>query len=692
MPGILNRRARNERGLAAMMVAIAVTALLVTSAMVLDFGLVRVDRQVDKSAADAAVLSGLVGLGTTETDSYPYKGVCTALRTLQQNADRFGSITDSTGSWTDGAGTATGNGCTSSVYRAQRCVPGSTTSWARFTWTGSYQGTALKVVIQSGYSFTNSGFAEDALAAASSDSTDGVQGCDQLAVIITQNRKPGLGSVARSSDLVSTVRSVGRVSNRANGDAPAMLLLKRTGCPILSTGSNGGQSYIHVYGSVSSAGLSQPGSIHADSDGSGCSGSIFSGKTAGGIVSYAAPLVSDPTQADPAKPGQITSVAGLNGVSIGTVRDGLGQDYGSVALNESGAPSATKNEPTGRKLVTRSLVDDRYLGVDHSPAIDGVAKAVADAQSTVFATITGTSAATTAGYKVINSCAATSSDLTGVTTDDKVYVNCTANSGYTGTTPIVAKTVVFAGSVKPPNSGSGTALPNADHVYIFGSAGSDAISLGQGSTLGIHTSGNLTSGRCSTTLSSSKAIVFVKAGDIKETGGLLQMCYTTMIMMGNNSSGCLPTTSGTAPTQTPCGGTGQGDGQLQQTGGDVDWTAPNQYDVMTLSNGDPDPVKKPAWRDVNGMEDLAFWDESGGTNSNPTYSMSGGGVLHTVGVYMVPNADPFSIGGGAHQDLTNAQYIATSIALNGNTTSITMRVDANSAIQLPRLQNVGLVR
>src|SRR5205085_4874364 len=102
-------------------------------------GLVRVDRQVDKAAADAAVLSGLVGLGTTETDAYPYKGVCTALRTLQQNGDRFSSVTDSSGTWTDGAGTATANGCTDATRRAQKCVPGSTASWARFTWVGTFQ-------------------------------------------------------------------------------------------------------------------------------------------------------------------------------------------------------------------------------------------------------------------------------------------------------------------------------------------------------------------------------------------------------------------------------------------------------------------------------------------------------------------------------------------------------------------------
>jgi hypothetical protein len=59
---------------------------------------------------------------------------------------------------------------------------------------------------------------------------------------------------------------------------------------------------------------------------------------------------------------------------------------------------------------------------------------------------------------------------------------------------------------------------------------------------------------------------------------------------------------------------------------------------------------------------------------------------------MVPNADPFIIGGGANQVLKNAQYIATSIALNGNNTSISMSVDGNAAVPIGGLTPVGLVR
>ena len=74
--------------------------------MVLDFGLVRVDRQVNKSAADAAAMAGAHGLYGGNSNAYPYRGVCTAIRYLQNNDTRFAGVTDTSGTWTDGTGAA----------------------------------------------------------------------------------------------------------------------------------------------------------------------------------------------------------------------------------------------------------------------------------------------------------------------------------------------------------------------------------------------------------------------------------------------------------------------------------------------------------------------------------------------------------------------------------------------------------
>src|SRR5680860_181818 len=196
MTALTTRRARraDERGAVAILVALTLTVLMVAAAMVLDFGLVRVDRQVNKSGADAAAVAGLQGLTGNDNKSHPYRGVCTAIRYLQQNDPRFAAVSDTSGTWT------VGNGCTDATLRSQVCVPGNPASWAKFTWDGIWQGEPLRVVIQSGYQLAGSGWSEENLPAVLADNDDSAQGCDQLEVSITQNRKPGLGSLATSSD------------------------------------------------------------------------------------------------------------------------------------------------------------------------------------------------------------------------------------------------------------------------------------------------------------------------------------------------------------------------------------------------------------------------------------------------------------------------------------------------------------
>ncbi|HEX6875538.1 MAG TPA: hypothetical protein VF165_07755, partial [Nocardioidaceae bacterium] len=81
-----------------------------------------------------------------------------------------------------------------------------------------------------------------------------------------------------------------------------------------------------------------------------------------------------------------------------------------------------------------------------------------------------------------------------------------------------------------------------------------------------------------------------------------------------------------------------------------------------------------------------------GNNSSTTYNMAGGGLFAVRGVFMTPNADSMILSGGALLDLTNAQFIATSIQLNGNTTRVKMSVDPNSAVTLPQLTPFTLVR
>lgn len=687
----------------AVIVALVMTSLLIITGMVLDFGLVRVDRQVDKSAADSAALAGAQFLRISGDGSpHPFRGVCGAVRYLAANDPRFAGISDASGSWRTGTGASAGaNGCTDNTLRNRICKPTDQTSWARFVWTGTYQGTALQVLVQSGYvlstgtdPLSGNTWNEESLPAAASDTNDSASGCDQIAVVVKQTRKPGFGSLATSADLVSSLRSVARVQVGPGGDAPAMLLLKRSGCPILSTGGSGGGSHVYVYGAVSSTGKTQPGTIHSDSDGTGCTGgsnqNIFLGRAANGVVAFAAPLsAANPTSPDPSKPGVITTLAAANGASSGVLSDGIGNVFGSGAVDPGGIAAAPKTAPTSRGLVTRKLVDDRYL-----PAIQGIVTASQSVWSLTPATATG--------YTVVNSCSPPANAVPAGT--QNVFVNCPPTSGqkFQGpyTFPSSVTRVVFNGVVAPNGLVS---IPSSAKVYIFGVTGGDAITLSNTTdTLSVNgASTNLSGGLCSNAQSASstdKGVVVVKSGDIKQSNGTLRLCYTTMVMMGSDNNACLtnvPNEESTAltggPTATPCTGVA-GDGQLSQTGGNVDWTAPNNIDATSDSAGNPLPAAQAGWADTNGPEDLAFWDESYGNSSNLTYNMNGGGTFHVVGVYMVPNAEPFTIGGGSQQTLSNAQYVASTIALNGNGTQIAMTVDANAAVQLPTLLMVGLVR
>ena len=92
--------------------------------------------------------------------------------------------------WTDGNGSALTDPCgDSNLLQTHICVPGQMATWGVFTWTGTWDGEPLRVVVQSGYQLAGSGWQEERLL--SSDQADDAQGCDQLAVLITQNRSPG---------------------------------------------------------------------------------------------------------------------------------------------------------------------------------------------------------------------------------------------------------------------------------------------------------------------------------------------------------------------------------------------------------------------------------------------------------------------------------------------------------------------
>jgi Flp pilus assembly protein TadG len=639
---------RDERGVVAVIVALTSVALFVAAAVVIDFGGVRADRQVSKLAADDAVAAGMRGADKGTSDVYTDSAVCAALNFLKANRTSLSGLPA---------------GICASPSATKVCVPGDSTTFSSYTGTTTSGGSTYQVWIKMPYSVsdtsTDGGFSEESLSSLASDTGDSSQqGCDQIGVVIKQSSPPGLGKIVFSGNLQWRVRSVGRVTIGSGDRAPALLLLERTKCSVLTVGSGGSPSRIRVYGSGTT-----PATIHSDSDatgadcGSGSNQQLIQGKQSDGIAAYGAGGL----------PGIISSYAGQQGVASNIVSDSLTNVYGTTATNENA--TGTKSAPVGYKRVGRKPVDYQYrLGV----------AAQISAATSVWALDHNSPGAT---WQRVG-CNPTAAQLSAAT--QGLYIDCTSSSGITISGSTNATTVFFNGWVK----GGGLAMPNAQYVYVNNGADkADGINLSNGDAFCVRSSScdasAPTSNQCSSTATSSRARVLIRSGDVRQTGGLLKLCNSTVIMLGGQTTtGCVPSTNGSLPTSTPCGG-GTGNGQLVVNGGYQDWTAPNEYPGAI-----PSALQTTAWTN---QEDLALWTESYGGASNPAFSMAGGSNTHTVGVFMAPNASPFNITGSGTQNLFNAQYIANSFALNGGAT-LNMTVDPNNAVTLQTLAGFYLVR
>ena len=647
------RGAADERGAVAIVVALSMVMLLLVAAMVLDFGVVRVDRQRAKSTADSAVMAGLRAADGKTGDVYSFRAVCAALSFLRVNDDRMAGLPAGACATPD------------NTVKCNSLAPA--TNPAVYDGTVTKAGTTYRVVIKSPYSLSDGGFVEEGYSTSAADPSL-ASGCDQVGVIISESRKPGLGSLATSGDLRFSVRSVARAALGGSDDlAPALILLERAACSVLTVGAAGAGSgtYIKVLGFDKT-----PGSIHVDSAatgsdcGSGSNKQAFQGKQADGIIAYgsASPLGTS---------GIISSVATNDGKAANIVSDSLTNVYGTMAVSGTGT---TKTAVVGRPQIGRAPVDVRYrLGVK-----DEIGTA-----STLWSM---SAAAATATSWTVTDCTPTPAQLSVLT---KLYVNCPGNSGITlNNKTINAGQIFFNGFVK----GGNVSMPNAARVYVNNtdSAGNpvnaSAVSLSNNDGFCLRgTCGTSSASTCSTAQAPNRAVLLVRQGNLDASGGLLRLCNTTALLLGGHpSTGCVPSADGMAPTDTPCAATGSnkaGNTRIDVTGGaQLDWTAPNTSAAYITDKA----TREAAWR--TGLEDLALWSESSGL-----YRMAGSGALSVSGVFMGPNATPFTVGGGGSQTLTNAQYIARTFSVTGGGT-LTMSVDPKNAVTIPAITGFLLVR
>jgi hypothetical protein len=221
-------------------------------------------------------------------------------------------------------------------------------------------------------------------------------------------------------------------------------------------------------------------------------------------------------------------------------------------------------------------------------------------------------------------------------------------------------------------SGETLALPNATELYIRGpgTGAANAIGLDVDGRLRVHDTGDAP---CTTndSATSGRAVLVVGGGQVNATNSnsLFRLCHTTMISMGNTSA--MPAYANPAPA--PADNTRNGN--LNITGGSQDWTAPNAKPGI--------PATPTDWAD---FEDLAFWTETSAESR-----VGGGGSMHLAGVFMLPNANPFTIGGTGAQSVENSQYIARKLHAHGGGT-LEMTPDASDVIKVEYFGDISLVR
>lgn len=638
------RRTAHQHGAVALIVALSMTFLLVAVAMLLDFGVVRLDRQVNKSAADAAAVSGIRSMEATLGKPMPWSGACAALAYLKANRPELASGLANEAWATGGSpGVPVTNPCSDPSRLDDLCQPGIESTWARYVgYVPSATDPRIIVEIKAGYRVAEDGFPEETMASLAADPGDPLQaGCDQLAVIITENRDPGLGSLATSSELSSRIRSVARVVTDGNNKAPvALLILEQHDCLAIAT--DGATTRLWVEGTDKI-----PGLIHSDSlgDTPGNTGGCQSSKVVGGsgqIKAFKAP------------------VGGAHGI-IGI--HALDPHSGGISANAYDpvpkvvAEGAPGDAPEGRRLVTRSEVDERYLG----PVTITV-----QAAWPKFAWNEAT--ATANGYTWITPPNCGGSGINRVFTETKVYVNCPGGAVFDNTT-FQGTHVIVNGSVNV-KSGATLALPSAQEFLIKGpGAGANVDGLNNGGTLRVHDTADAP---CVVhdSATSGRAVVVLGSGRLTSTNGdLIRLCQTTLITMGNTDYMPAYSDPGSAPTDNTR------NGNLNITGGDADWSAPNAKPTAPSSAAD--------WLQ---LEDLAFWTETSAESR-----IVGNGDFTLEGIFILPNANPFKIGGTGTQLVEDSQYLTRKLLAAGGG-QLRMKPDPNNSFLIDYEGDFALVR
>lgn len=631
---------RGDDGAYAILYAITIVLVLAFAGIVVDINTARADRRLNRSAADSAALAAATQL---RSDSPNALAAC-------QKATAY--LNDSIRALT--------------LNPAAVCAP--FTAYADNAWTcpaaavpfapvvaGDYRIVMTWPVVEGSPLLTNPDVRPGNITQNSDADFDGTTGdrCQRFAVTVFMEREFIFGPVVNGPGGTSTgASSVGRAAPEGEGGeaAVALILLERHGCNVLELPNTGPTVIVQGNGD-------KPGGIQADSTGSGSDGSCGSNSKIFHVQQNdERKIVAEPAESPAGTtglraPGVIGSVA-LTGVAGAVPARVYSGDPGFRVRAETD-PAAmvplAQQVPTPRSLVSRSVVDSRYR--------TRVKELITEAQGRWTLTA---AEAVALGFAVIDNC-----NLNNPVPDPRplVFVNCPSGVITVGqyTFSASGSTVVFN---RPVGVGGGPdnflAITDARKVFIRGGlSASRGVRINSGSADGAVTCG----ARQIAAPARTAALVLngpLEAGANAE----FRLCATTILF-----AACpVPVIDGTAPLTNACSDI------VDAQGGTFDWSAPNAVSVA------------PMVADFQKLEDLALWGEASDGNR-----LNGGVQMTLSGIFFLPNANPFSLGGNGTQTVRNAQMIVRRLRVSGNSV-FSFKPDPEDVILIPFFGGVSLIR
>ncbi len=642
---------------------VAVTTI---AALALDLAQLRTDRRVNKSLADTSVRAGLgvLNLG-------PWSGVCRARDYLRANSSALSSFDAGSEKWfqlSAPLNALTSSPClnTTSAPFTTLCLPGPLNSPAFDTWgklTATADGGRYTIEIQSGYAMPDSRFAEDSLAA--TDTGNPLTGsCDNLVVIITENRAPFFGRVAGGGNQTTRIRSVGRLSLISTGDYnPALLLLERDACDVLSVASNNSRVIAQPY-------LGHPGVFQIDSaNRSGCASNqaVLNGAaTSGGpsIVACSSKAVNPTSGCDVDPLGTGTpSFIGLYGLNFqppGAFMTSIAGTYGDTTAVRSGQSGRQSIDSLYRKNVVSLDTEARGVLTTNGttprtipPGCVAVVNKACTGSGLTWLVFQGNecSMANLNTYFLLNPLKKLAQN---------VWFNCDLNVNglLGGLTPLTlsgaSSYIVITGQLAATST---FAITDPRTIFIGGRSTGNKIGLDIGNGGNLNVNNPVPGVNCLLPVGLGTTRMVVADGSFNfASGGTAHLCQTFVFMA--SGYGKVPTSDGTAP----CTCSGYLGAVSIGSGATIDWVAPNVITLRRPTVAEVDLGSIPA--PVSPYEDIGLWTEAGGVSS-----VSAGGGAAMVGVYFLGNADQFTLAGNSGANVRlNAQFISRRMKVTGGAT------------------------